>query len=132
METIEIKKGIQIGFDDIAHGLSKLSDNELSTFFRKLNLFLGNTTNHIVEEESLLLARMKDLVPHSLIQQLKKLQAKQQKNIISDKEYEEMLMITNFIESKSIEKVEILASLSKIKQIPISDLAKQFRTRLYE
>jgi hypothetical protein len=132
METVEIKKGIQVGFDDLAYGLSKLSDNDLTSFFKKLNLFLGNPTNHVMEEESLLLARMKNLVPHSLIQQLKTLQVKQQQNTITDKEHEEMLMITDFIESKSIEKVEILASLSKIKQMPISDLAKQFRTRLYE
>ena len=67
----------------------------------------------------------------SVIRHFKELQTKQHNNTISKKEQEEMLLVTDFIEEKSAERVALLAALAKIRQVSITDLAKQLQLKNY-
>ncbi len=132
MQTVEIKKGLQVGFDDLVQSVSRLNTAELTAFFEKLN--------HIIEgqkpllpfgEEAILLKQIKAIIPMSVIRRFKELQVKQHDNTISEKEQEEILVITDFIEEKSAERVKLLAALAKIRQIPLPDLVKKLQLKNY-
>ena len=126
MQTVNIKKGLQIGFDDLVQGVSRLSTTELTTFFEKLNHAIsGQQSYAVLHEEAVLLKQIKATIPASVVRRFKELQTKQHNNSITDKEQEEILVITDFIEEKSAERVALLAALAKIRQVPLTDLVKK-------
>jgi hypothetical protein len=132
MQTVNIKKGLQVGFDDLVQGVSRLNKTELATFFEKLNHAIsGQKPPAPIGEEAVLLKQIKEIIPMSVVRHFKELQAKQHNNTISEKEQEEILVITDFIEEKSAERVALLAALAKIRQISITDLAKQMQLKNY-
>ncbi len=132
MQAIEIKKGGQNKFDDLVQRVSLLDNTDLMTFFEQLNLKIsGQKTTAVLSEEIMLLKQIKNIIPVSLMRRFKTLQAKQHDNSISEKEHEEILLITNFIEEKSAERVELLAALAKIRQIPLTELVKQLPLKTY-
>jgi hypothetical protein len=132
MQTVEIKKGLQVQFDDLIQGISRLNTTELTSFFEQLNRTIsGQKPLPPIGEETVLLKKIKSLIPASVIRRFKELQNKQNNNIISEKEQEEILLITDFIEEKSAERVALLAALAKIRQVPLTELVKQFPLKNY-
>ena len=132
MQTVEIKKGLQVGFDDLVQGVSRLDTAELIAFFDKLNQIIGGQKQVLpFGEEAILLKQIKTIIPMSIIKRFKELQVKQHGNTISEKEQEEMLVITDFIEEKSAERVKLLAALAKIRQIPLTELVKKLKLKNY-
>ena len=126
MQTVEIKKGLQVRFDELIQSISRLNTAELTSFFEQLNNTLGNQKQPSpYGEEALLLKQIKEIIPTSLIRRFKELQTKQNNNTLSEKEQEEIILITDFIEEKSAERVTLLAVLAKIRKISITDLVKQ-------
>jgi hypothetical protein len=123
MQTIEIKKGLQVRFEDLVQGISRLNTVELTTFFDQLNQVIsGQKSVAPFSEEAILLKQIKAIIPSSVVRRFKELQTKQHNNTISEKEYEEICMITDFIEEKSAERIVLLAALAKIRQIPLTEL----------
>lgn len=132
MQTVEIKKGLQVGFDDLVQSVSRLNTAELTAFFEKLNHAIGGQKSlSPLGEEAILLKQIKAIIPMSVIRRFKELQVKQHDNTISEKEAEEILVITDFIEEKSAERIELLAALSKIRHIPLSDLVKELQLKKF-
>lgn len=132
MQTANIGKGLHIGFDDLVQGVSRLDSTELTTFFEKLNHAIsGQQLPSPLDEEALLLKKIKTVMPASVIRRFKELQKKQYAYSISEKEQEEILSITDFIETKSADRIALLAALAKIRQMPLTDLAKQLQLKDY-
>ncbi len=132
MQTVEIKKGLQVGIDDLVQGISRLNTTELTSFFEHLNRAIGGQKSlSPFGEEAILLKQIKAMIPMSVIKRFKELQLKHNNNIISEKEREEILLITDFIEQKSAERVALLASLAKIRQVSLPDLMKQINLKNY-
>jgi hypothetical protein len=130
MQTIGIKKGLNTGFDDLVHRVSRLNTAELTSFFEHLNLALGSERpSSPYDKEAILLKQIKAIIPASVVRHFKELQTKQHNNAISEKEIAEIRMITDFIEEKSAERVALLAQLAKIRQIPLTELAKQLQAK---
>jgi hypothetical protein len=132
MQTVEIKKGLQVGIDDLVLSISRLNTAELTTFFERLNRVIGGQKSlSPFGEEALLLKQIKAIIPASVIRRFKELQTKRNNNTISEKEQEEMVLITDFIEEKSAERVVLLAALAKIRQVSLPDLVKQINLKDY-
>lgn len=132
MQTVEIKKGLQVGIDDLVQGISRLNTAELTTFFEQLNRVIGGQKSPSpLGQEAVLLKQIKAIIPASVIRRLKELQTKRKGNTLSEKEQEEMLLITDFIEEKSAERVVLLAALAKIRQVSLPDLMKQINLKNY-
>jgi hypothetical protein len=127
MQTIEVKKGLQIGLDELAQRLSQLDSIELTAFFAQLNeKIIGQPKFNNLSEETILLKKIKYVIPASVIRHYRALRTKARKQVISDKDRQELLLLSDFIEEKSAEKVNLLAALAKIKQVPLSELLQQF------
>ena len=132
MQTVNIKKGLQIGFDDLVQGVSRLSTTELTIFFEKLNHTLGGQQSLAsLREEAVLLKQIKAIMPASVVRRFKELQTKQHNNSITEKEQEEILIITDFIEEKSAERVALLGALAKVRQVPLTDLVQSLQLKTY-
>lgn len=132
MQTVEIKKGLQVGIEDLVQGISRLNTAELTSFFEHLNRVIGGQKSPTpLGEEAILLKQIKAIIPASVIRRLKELQTKRYDNTLSEKEQEEMLLITDFIEEKSAERVVLLAALAKIRQVTLPDLMKQINLKNY-
>jgi hypothetical protein len=132
MQTANINKGLQIGFDDLVQSVSRLNTSELTTFFERLNHTIsGQKSLSSFGEEAILLKQIKTIIPASVIRRFKELQTKQCNHSISEKEQEEILAITDFIEDKSAERIVLLAALAKIRQMPLTDLVNQLQLKNY-
>jgi hypothetical protein len=132
MDMQAIEKGIQNKFDDLVQRVSLLNNTDLMFFFEQLNAKIsGNKVFSTESQEVILLKQIKTIIPVSVVRRFKTLQAKQHNNSISEKEHEEILLITNFIEEKSAERVELLADLAKIRQISLTELLKQLPLKAY-
>jgi hypothetical protein len=128
-ETIEIRKGFKIGFDELIERFSDLNTTELNTFLRKLNQATEQQQHS--KQEEMLLTQIKEIIPASIVRRFKQLQAKQHDNTISEKETTEIILLTDFMEEKSAERVALLADLAKIRGVSITDLAKELRLKKY-
>ena len=127
METIEMKNGFKVGFDELIQSVARLNAFELNNFLNRLNQATAHQQS--TQEEKKLLKDIKEIVPASVVRRFKQLQTKQHNNTITEKEASEILLLTDFIEEKSAERVVLLSLLAKIQGIAITDLAKQLRLR---
>ena len=112
METIEIGNGFKISFDELIQSVTQLNSLELSTFLNRLNH--ATEQKRLSEQEQSLLKQIKQIIPASIVRRFKQLQTKQHKNTLTEKEASEILLITDFIEEKSAERVALIANLAKI------------------
>jgi hypothetical protein len=132
MQAIKLNNGLQIRFEDLVQSVSKLNTSEMSIFFEQLTQVIGGQKNLAPQtEEVILLKKIKAMIPLSVIKRFKELQTKQQNNTISEKEYTEIILITDFIEEKSAERVTLLAELAKIRQISLTELVRQIPLKEY-
>ena len=66
-----------------------------------------------------------ETVPASVVRRYKQLRAKSEQKQVSEKEHEEMLLLTDFLEEKNAERVLLMADLAKIQQVTLPELAKK-------
>ena len=123
METVEIKNGFKISFDELIQSVTRLNALELNIFLNRLHQATAQQSP--AQEEKMLLTQIKDIIPASIVRRFKELQIKQQNNTISEKESSEIVLLTDFIEEKSAERVALLGRLAQIQGVPVTDLAKQ-------
>ena len=127
METVEIKNGFKVGFDELIQSLTRLNALELNTFLNRLHQATAQPSSS--QEEKMLLTQIKDIIPPSIVRRFKELQIKQHNNTITEKESSEIVLLTDFIEEKSAERVALLGRLAQIQGVAITDLAKQLRLK---
>ena len=127
METLEIKNGFKISFDELIQSVTRLNALELNIFLNRLHQATAQQSP--AQEEKMLLTQIKDIIPASIVRRFKELQAKQHNNTITEKESSEIVLLTDFIEEKSAERVALLGRLAQIQGVAITDLAKQLRLK---
>jgi hypothetical protein len=133
MQTIELKKGLSISFDDLILGLSRLDMQELTAFFEKLNqqLSLNEPPAPQQRQEILLLKQIRTILPRSVMRRYKALKRKQYEQPLSQPEQAEILCLIDFIEQKTAERVYLLGALAKLRQIPMTELVQQLNLRQF-
>lgn len=128
MATIEIREGIKIGFDDLLNSVSNLDTKTLNSLMDRLNQVLSSRQpNEKSEQEADLLKQIKEIIPTSVLRRYRQLYTKQQNDSITTREREEICMLTDYMEEKSAERVLLLALLADLRNVPLTDLAKQLR-----
>jgi hypothetical protein len=127
MQTIVIKKGLEVGLEDLAQRLSQLDALELTAFFVQLNeKILGHPQVNRLSQESILLRKIKHLIPASILRQYRNLRKKAKEQGVSETEKQELLLLSDFIEEKTVEKINLLAELARLKQVPLHTVFQQF------
>jgi hypothetical protein len=127
MQTIVIKKGIEVGIDDLAQRLSQLDALELTAFFVSLNeKIMGHPQVNRLSQESILLRKINHVIPASVLRQYRNLRKKTREQAICEAEKRELLLLSDFIEEKTVEKINLLAELAKLRQVPLGTVLQQF------
>ena len=105
MQTIVIKKGLEVGLDDLTQRLSQLDALELTAFFVSLNeKMIGSPQAYRFSQETLLLQKIKQVIPVSLLRHYRNLRKKARQQTISKMEKQELLLVSDLIEEKTVEK----------------------------
>ncbi len=126
MQTIEVRKGVKT----LAQQVAILDIQDLTTFFEQLNAHLsGYPTLQQRNEEAMLLKKLKTVMPRTIIRRYRVLRAKELEQGISEKERQEMILLSDMMETKSLERIHLLAALAKIRQISLAELVKQYPIR---
>jgi hypothetical protein len=131
VQTIQIKKGVQIELDDLISSLSELDEQALRAFFEKLNHRIARPEpqRSQQQQEMLLLKQIRAMIPRSAVMRLKALQKKRHAETISPKEISEMRTISDFLEMKSAERVYLVGALAQLRQTSITEVAKQLNLK---
>jgi hypothetical protein len=127
MQTIVIKKGLEVGLDDLTQRLSQLDTLELTAFFVSLNeKMIGFPQTAPFSHETLLLQKIKHVIPASLLRHYRNLRKKAREQLLSEMETRELLLVSDLIEEKTVEKIHLLAELAKLRQVPLKTVFQQF------
>jgi hypothetical protein len=122
MQTLEVRKSVTA----LAQQVAILDIQDLTTFFEQLNTQLsGYPQIQQRNEEALLLKKLKTVMPRTVIRRYRTLRSKELEQGISEKERQEMILLSDMMEAKSLERVHLLAALAQIRQISLAELVKQ-------
>jgi uncharacterized protein YnzC (UPF0291/DUF896 family) len=126
MQTIEVRKGVK----ELVQKVAILDLQDLTTFFEQLNAQIsGYPEIQQQKEEALLLKKLKTVMPRTVIRRYRKLRSKELEQGISEKERQEMILLSDMMEAKSLERIHLLAALAKIRQMSLAELVKQYPIR---
>ncbi len=121
-----------MGFEEFVNGASKMDTPALEKFFKTVgNILAVRKTNTLTDREAEILFRIENLVPTFVDRRYKQLQARLQKGNITEKEYADLLQITDFMEEKSVEKLHLMAELAALRKISLNELVRQIRIEKY-
>jgi hypothetical protein len=131
MQSIQLNSKVQVNLDELVLSISQLDQLALKQFFEKLNQQLLQVEPPIppFKQEILLLKQIKEMIPRSVVRRFKELQKKQYEQPLSPPEQREIKVLIDFIENKSAERVYLLGALAELRQIPITELAKQLKLK---
>lgn len=117
----------------VVEELSQFDVLELTHFFERLNqrIRVPEPTLTPQQREILLLRQIKAMIPRSVVRRLKALQQKQYDQPLSAPEQREIKSLIEFIEMKSAERVYLIGALAQLRQIPITELAKQLQLKRF-
>lgn len=126
MQTIEINKGIKVGFEDIIKGVQQLDNQSLATFANEINRLVSkrNQTKPDLKEVELL-KKIKIAIPASVKRRQKQLFTRMQEDIITTSEHDELVLLNNIIEEKTAERIGLIGELAALRDVSIQELNKQ-------
>jgi hypothetical protein len=130
MQTIEIQKGVRIGFEDLINGVSELDTSDLEKLVDTMGHILAGRKNASpAEREKELLKELENVVPDFVRHRYKELHTNLQKEKISGPEHQELLQIIDFMEERAITRIHLMAELAALRQISLKQVAQQLRVR---
>jgi hypothetical protein len=126
MQTIEVRKGVTA----LAQKVALLDIQDLNTFFEQLNAQIsGYPTLRQQNEEAILLKKLKTVMPRTILRRYRALRSKELAEGISEKEQQEMILLSDMMEAKSLERLHLLAALARLRQMSLAELVKQYPIR---
>jgi hypothetical protein len=87
---------------------------------------MGHPQVSRLSQESILLRKIKQVIPASVLRQYRNLRKKAKEQAISEIEKRELLLLSDFIEEKTVEKIHLLAELAQFRQVPLNRVLQQF------
>jgi DNA-binding CsgD family transcriptional regulator len=125
MPAVEIRKGVEVGLDDLVSSLSAWETGDLKLVSERIHQLLSSRSgSNETDREKELLQLIKGIIPASAVRRFRQLNRKQQGGTLSDREREELLLLTDFMESKSAERLYLMGELARMKGVPVSEILK--------
>lgn len=126
MPSIEYRTSTPPGLDDLLSSIAAMDTQALRKLMDRLKEVVENRQTP-ESEDAELLQKIRAMIPASMVRRYRQLHSKQQTRAITAKEQAEMLLLTDFMEEKSAERVALLARLAGLRKMPLPELAKQLR-----
>ncbi len=125
MQNIEIRKGVQVGFDDFVHGASKMETTDLEKLTDTLNHLLARRKAVLDETEIALVDKIYDALKFEGLERYYMLQAKLADEDISDQEYQELLALTKVAEAQNVVWLQAIVDLARLRNVSPQTVIKQ-------
>ncbi len=125
VNSIKIRKEVDLGFEDILNGFSELDTKDLEKFMQRIGLLIARRkVAYLPERESSLLMKINKAIPAVLQKRYEYLLTKNREETITPTEHEELLKVIEKVETKNAERLENLIELSSIRNISLDALMR--------
>ncbi len=132
MQTIEIQKGVRVGYEDLLNGVSGMDTMALEKLMDTVaHILAGRKNSSPTEREKELLDRIERVVPTFVRERYGRLHVKLQKEKISETEYQELLQIVAFMEEMAVVRLHLMAELAALRQVSLKEVTEQLRKNRY-
>jgi hypothetical protein len=126
MQVIEIENGIQSRFEDLLKVIQNFDNQSLSKFAYEVNQLVSKRNHNSVEKQKVVLQRkINTVIPASVKRRQKQLYAALQKDTITPKEYQELILLNDILEQKTAERIHLMGQLANLNGISIQELVAQ-------
>ena len=124
MPTVKIEA--QISISDLLEATKQLSQSELEQFIEQiLKLKAQRVAPSLSEKESELLIKINQNLPQELQLIYQSLIKKRNQELLTESEYQQLLILTEQVEEHQAQRLEYLAKLAKIRQVSLTSLVKK-------
>lgn len=132
MRKIEIRKGLKVGVDELMAGMNQLPTQDLEQLVEALRKLLSERRKEkLPEQEASILKSLETLFPPSVLRRQKQLREKLQEGTITERERQELIQITEFLELKAAERLQLLSKLAELRAVPLKDLLNEMEASGY-
>ncbi len=132
MRKIEIRKGLKVGMDELMAGMNQLPTQDLEQLVEALRKLLSERRKEkLPEQEASILKSLKTLFPPSVLRRQKQLREKLNAATITERERHELIQITEFLELKAAERLQLLSKLAELRAVPLKDLLNEIEASGY-
>ncbi len=132
MRKIEIRKGLKVGVDELMAGMNQLPTQDLEQLVEALRKILSERRKEkLPEQEASILKSLETLFPPSVLRRQKQLREKLQEATITERERQELIQITEFLELKAAERLQLLSKLAELRAVPLKDLLNEMEASGY-
>jgi hypothetical protein len=126
MQTIEIQKGVKVGFEDLLKGAAQMGTEDLEKFMDRLGSMLARRKAPKPSERELELLKMiYEPLKAKTQRRYDLLNAKLREERISTKEHKELLTLVEAAEEHNVDWLKALIELAQLRGISVEDLMVQ-------
>ncbi len=123
MQTIEIQKGIKVGFEELLKGAAQMGTEDLERFTDRLSQLLARRkTPHPSERELELLKKIYEPLKRQTQRRYDQLTAKLNSETITSQEHEELLALVETAESHNVEWLKAVVELARLRAVSVEEL----------
>jgi hypothetical protein len=128
MPTVKVQS--QVSLDELLNGVAQLDTPELEHFISKvLTLRAKRIAPSFPKEEAELLQKINQGLPPDVQQRYDELTAKRQAETLTPDEHQELLALIDRIEQADAERVQALAELAQLRNVPVTTLMAELNIR---
>ncbi|MBI5914317.1 MAG: hypothetical protein HY842_03005 [Bacteroidetes bacterium] len=127
MQSIEVAKGVEIGFSDLVKSLRKLDTGSLEKLAGEIGKVVALRKQPTkAEREAQLVKEIKKKIPASILKYEKSLMTKLHNDTITKKEKEDLGVTINYLENLAAERLALLAELAKLRNESFDKVCAEF------
>lgn len=126
MPTVRVKSDINLGLQEILDGISELETGDLERFMDQIGKLLARRkAPSFSGREAELLLKINQGLPQKTWDRYRELSDKQTSETLSEKEYQELLAISDQMEEQDAKRLASLIELARLRSVPLDTLMQQ-------
>ena len=130
MSKVMVQPNLVLDAEQILNGMTKMAINEFEQFFEQiLALRARRIAPTLSQEESELLLKINEGVPDEVRLRFRLLREKMWDEVITQEEHEELIDLTDQIETSDVERLQNLIKLAQLRNVSLDTVMDQLELR---
>lgn len=130
MSKVMVQPNLVLDAEQILNGMTKMAINEFEQFFEQiLALRARRIAPTLSQEESELLLKINEGVPDEVRLRFRLLREKMWDEVITQQEHEELIDLTDQIETSDVERLQNLIKLAQLRNVSLDTVMDQLELR---
>lgn len=126
MQSIEIQKGVKVGFEELISGVAQMGTEDLEKFTDRLSQLLARRkASRPSERELELLKKIYEPLKSKLQGKYDELIAKMNEETITEQEHQELLTLAEVAEAHNVEWLKAMVELAQLRAVSVEELKRQ-------